>query len=195
MTKPNVFIVESLEREDEAKRRDGRILRDFLNLDGKATQYHYIRTAIELKKILHEFEKSEYRYLHLSCHGNRSAIFTTYERIGFAEFGKIIRPYLDERRVFISACWIVNASLAREVFKDGECISLIGPNYEIDFGDVAIAWATFYHLMFKADRKRMTGTNISPTLRRIKRAFGIPLTYYSRDQESELGYRRVKWDI
>lgn len=194
MTRANVYIIES-NKDDEEKYREGEVLAGILRLDGKATRYHYIHNKGELKQALLEFKSSKYRYLHLACHGSKKSIFMTNDKIMFAEFGKMVRPYLEGRRLFISACWAVRASLAKEVFRDSKRISLIGPNYEIYLGDAAIAWATFYHLIFKEDRKRMIRRNISPTLRKINRTFETPLTYYTADEDRDSGYRKVRWDL
>lgn len=69
-TKPEVFIIESLQLPDEEiDRFEGNRLADMLVLSDKKCKYFYIRTAIELTKIMEVFDESQYRYLHLSCHG------------------------------------------------------------------------------------------------------------------------------
>src|SRR5438552_5972806 len=104
-----VFIVESLKVTDEASgRREGRILRDILRLAGKPNEYWYIRTKKELRHFLSRFGSSSKRYLHISCHGDDGALYTTFDRIEFGEFGQLARPHLDGRRVFFSTCDVVN---------------------------------------------------------------------------------------
>jgi hypothetical protein len=116
VTKADVFIIESLEFDDEKDERfEGKFLSQILHLGGKKPRYYYIRTKKELQKVLELFEQSAYRYLHLSCHGSETSIFTTLDCISFREFGQLVRPYLRKKRLFISACSAVNSQLARNI--------------------------------------------------------------------------------
>jgi hypothetical protein len=109
-TRPGVFIIESLGFRDERKRRfEGQILRDMLTLSGKEVQYWYVRTWKELTDdIFQRFYDSKLRYLHLSCHGNSTHVCLTLDDVPFKEFGEEISNYLPERRLFVSACEVVN---------------------------------------------------------------------------------------
>ena len=52
-TKPEVFIIESLQLEDEKENLyEGQIISQILHLSGRETQYYYIRTRRELEEIL-----------------------------------------------------------------------------------------------------------------------------------------------
>lgn len=76
-TRPEVFIIESLEFEDESEDRfEGKMLSHALRLSGKEPIYFYIRTRRELDEVLDFFEDSSYRYLHLSCHGSANSMET-----------------------------------------------------------------------------------------------------------------------
>jgi hypothetical protein len=89
MSQAEVFIIESLEFDDEQNQRfEGRIISDILALSGKQCAYYYIRTKRELVEILQHFSSSHYRYLHLSCHGGNKSVYTTLDRIPFREFGQ-----------------------------------------------------------------------------------------------------------
>jgi hypothetical protein len=97
MSKPEVFIVESLTFDDESKGRfEGRILSQLLALSQKACEYRYIRTKRELEVVLREFSLSRYRYLHLSCHGDDSSMSTTLDTVPFSEFGPLVAPHLQK---------------------------------------------------------------------------------------------------
>jgi hypothetical protein len=61
----------------------------------------------------------------------------------------LIKLYLKEKRLFVSACSAVNDDLAKEIIPNSRCYSLIGPRKDIRFHDAAIIWASFYHLNFK----------------------------------------------
>ncbi len=152
-TRPGVFIVESLGFKDEEKKRfEGQILRDMLTLSGKEVEYWYVRTWKELTDdIFQRFYDSKLRYLHLSCHGSATHISLTLDDIPFEEFGKEIREYLPNRRLFVSACEVVNQpDLSSEVNPDQECYSIIGPD-DAGFASTMLLrmWASFYHLMLR----------------------------------------------
>jgi hypothetical protein len=192
---PNVFIIESLKLEDELheEKFEGKILSQILRLNRKEPIYYYIRTKTELTEMLKEFGESDYRYLHLSCHANPKLLATTFDSLSFAEFGSIARRYLNGRRVFLSACAAVNKRLAKEIFRESGCQSLIGPSRKIGFGDAAIAWATFYHMMFKENQEKMIRGTITEGLKTIQSAFGVNMRYYTREDSSEGGFRRVTY--
>lgn len=177
-TKAGVFIIESLRTKDELKQRfEGRILRDILVLSGKKTEYWYARTWKELtEELFQRFYDSKLRYLHISCHGNKETISLTLDNISFEEFGEEIKPYLYERRLFFSACEVVNQKLQNAVMPGSDCYSLIGPKHEILMSDAVIMWATFYHLMLR-DATAMKAQKIREALATIKKTFGVTFAY------------------
>jgi hypothetical protein len=177
-TRPGVFIIESLRFKDEKKKRlEGVILRDMLTLSGKEVEYWYVRTWKELTDdIFQRFYDSKLRYLHLSCHGNSTHVSLTLDDVPFNEFGEEIRNYLPHRRLFVSACEVVNEAFSREVNPDEECYSIIGPRDDIRFDDAAVMWASFYHLMLR-DSKVMRSREIRTTLARLKETFGQTFRY------------------
>ena len=195
----SLYIVESLEFDDEARRREGRILRDILRLADHKVQYTYIRTKRELEEVLYRFQDSESRYFHLSSHGNNKNIGLTLDRIPFPEFGEMMRPFLKERRLFVSACEVVNDNLAKEVLPNSGCHSLIGPGYAINFDEAVLMWASFYHLMFRdPETKAMKGGKIRWALRRVRDAFagdGVRSDLaYAKPKDNKEGYRWVDID-
>jgi hypothetical protein len=182
LLKPSVFIIESLSFQDEAAERlEGRILQDILKLSKKESAYFYIRTRKELAKVLARFTGSRMRYLHISCHGSQDSIALTLDTVGFEEFGRLVKPHLSERRrLFCSACQVVNEKLAGAVIPGSDCWSIVGPSKEITFGDAALMWASFYHLVFRENPKGMNRKQIVGVLERICRAFSVPFTYFRR---------------
>lgn len=144
MTKPNPFIIESLDFNGEQKHRfEGNFLSQISHLGGKESAYYYFRNTGELQDLMKLFGRSGYRYLHLSCHGGKRAIDTTLELIPFAKLVDIINPYLDQKRLFVSACSVVNEELARRIIPESECLSIIGPAKDVRFNEAAIVWAWF----------------------------------------------------
>jgi hypothetical protein len=193
MTEANVFIIESLRLDDEKKHRfEGKFLSQILRLGNKKSMYYYIRTKKELGKILRLFGKSDYRYLHLSCHGDETSISTTLDRISFSELNELVRPHVRDKRLFISACSAVNEHLAKTIIRSSKCFSIIGPAEDILFSDAAIIWASFYHLVFKEDPKKMKRESILPTLKNVANTFGISLNYFSISEKSKTGYKQEK---
>lgn len=192
-TKPELFIIESLTLEDEqAGRQEGEILARMLRLSGKvATKYYYIRTERELDEIVDLFDESGYRYLHLSCHANSREMGTTFDTISYAALGAMLKPCLEGRRVFTSACEMANATLAGELLKETGCYSLVGPAAAINFDDSAAFWVTFYHLLFKQDQRRMKHRDIEFYVAQLSTLFNEPVAYFRKDDARVKGYRRV----
>jgi hypothetical protein len=91
------------------------------------TQYHYIRTARELKEVIDLFHDSNCRYLHISCHADSRSMATTFDVISYAGLGEVLRPFLKGKRVFVSAGQMASENLAKEIMIDTGCCSLIGP--------------------------------------------------------------------
>lgn len=192
-TEPKVFIIESLEFDDEEKGRyEGSILSDILRLSGIQTQYFYIRTSKELNEVLGIFQKSGYRYLHISCHGGENSIWTTLDEITYDELGLILKDKLEKKRLFLSACSVVNKDLAKEIIPRTKCYSIIGPARDIGFNDAAIMWASFYHLMFKENSTSMIREGLLKNLQKVVDTFGEPLNYFSISKSREFKRNSIK---
>lgn len=189
-TKAEVFIVESLDFEDEAKRHfEGQVISEILRLGGKSCKYFYIRTKKEFREIIRQFSESRYRYLHLSCHGEEGgkALHTTLDRLDFASLAEIIKPHLSGRRLFLSSCSTTNRNIAKVLMKDSGCISILGPAQDIYFSDAAILWASLYHTMFSADRKLMKHSVLRGKAQEVATMFRVRLNFI-RKQDDEDGF-------
>lgn len=145
---------------------------------GKKAEYRYVRTAAELKKVLQQFKASGMKYLHISSHGNDEELVFTIDHIIYKEFVKISEPYLDNKRLFISACEVKNPVFASLLFSNTECLSLIGPKGTIKFNDAAIFWASFYNEIFKLNLDLMKRDEIREVLDRLCLAFNMSFRYY-----------------
>jgi hypothetical protein len=183
-TLPQVFIIESLKLADEKEDRfEGRVLKHILALGGKESAYYYIRTRRELEKIVTLFAKSGFRYLHISCHGNATEMATTFDRISLPELGRILRPHLRRRRVFVSACEMTTRKLADELLLHGSgCYSVIGPVEEVYFSDAALLWSSFYHLAFRTNDRVMKRKWVLAHLRSTATLFGVRMNYFSKSK-------------
>ncbi len=190
---PNVFIVESLRFEDEAAERlEGKFISHILKLNEKKSRYYYIRTVAELQVVIDKFQDSKFRYLHLSCHGNEASMATTLESIPFEKLGKILRPCLDGKRVFLSSCKMANQELAASLIPHSGCYSVIGPSNSVSFSDAAIMWASFYHLIFRLNETAIKRPGLLTTLRGINSLFGAPLNYFSASKSAQTGFKLTK---
>jgi hypothetical protein len=113
-------------------------LKQILELSGEDVRYIYIRTEEELAFALTLFRKSNYRYLHLSCHGDKDSIALTLGQLAFADLAAEVNPYLINRRLFMSACSVVNEELAKAILTDSGCFSIIGPRENINYDDALL---------------------------------------------------------
>lgn len=189
-TEPGVFIIESLEFEDENNNFfEGQVIGQILDFSGVPHEYYYIRTKRELEVITDVFAKSKLRYLHISCHGSKSSLHTTLDEIRFNELGLILNPHLDKRRLFLSACSSVNTHLADQILLQSDCFSIIGPSKDIYFNDAVIFWASFYHLMFKYNS--MKRDNLKDSLSKISKLFSVEINYISKS--ASRGYVSKKY--
>lgn len=180
----SLFVIESLRFEDEEKLRfEGKLLTDILRMSRQIeVEYLYIRTRKELAVALKRFHDSNKRYLHISCHGNPAELGLTLDDVPFDEFVDDLAPHMDNsQRLFFSACSVVNENLATAVMQGSGCYSIIGPKEDISFGDAALMWASFYHLMFRDRSKtKMTSKRIASALRRIQQTFRKEFVYFTR---------------
>lgn len=188
-TLPEVFVIESLDPDDEGNgRMEGVFLGHMLRLHGKRPEYRYVRTRKQFVNALSEFGDSKYRYLHVSAHANRMGLETTNrDVIVCADFVKQLQPCLKSRRLFLSACKFVHKELAQAVIESTGAISIVGPTKNITFQDAAIVWAAVYHLVFTEDSKRITGDSLLEKLRLVCELFGVDFAYYAKSTSRKSG--------
>jgi len=192
-TIPEIFIIESLKlKHEENGYQEGQLLSKMLHLSGKErTKYFYIRTKKELDEIIDVFDESNYRYLHLSCHANKSGMATTFDYVSYEELGEMLGPCLGRRRVFVSACKMANATCAKALLKDTGCFSLVGPAKTINIDDAAAFWITFYHLMFKVDSRVMKHRDVDYYVKELAALFREPMCYYRKSVSDARGFTKI----
>lgn len=183
MTKPEVFIIESLKFAEETDYREGEMIYRSLRMSLKDPVYRYVRTLTEFEHFIGEFQKSNYRYLHISCHGSRGGISMTLDDITIHDVGEIIGPVMDGKRLFLSTCLASTPAMAEAVFKNGGCTSLAGPKNKINFDDSVVLWTSFYHLMFKANQKAMKRDQLRETLSKCASTVGTRINFYYPDKQ------------
>lgn len=178
-----VFIIESLSFDDEANEcLDGFVLSQMLGLCGIHCEYYFIRTKLELQKIMPVFEASRLKYLHVSCHGNSEVLELAFDTLKFSEFSRIVGPFLSRRRLFLSACEAPRLELAKHLIPRYGCVSLMGSPEAIEFSTSGVFWSSFYYLMHKINRSTMRTANIREVLRLTSMTFDLRLNYFSKFQ-------------
>jgi hypothetical protein len=179
-TDPNVYIIESLDWDDEENNRfEGRLLADMLELSGKQPIYKYIRTSQEFEHFFEEFCSSECRYLHISCHGNKKSIATTFGEISFEDLAEIMQGKMKGRRIFLSACEAVNKAFADIIIPTSECNSVVGPTTKLYTNDALIFWSSFYHVIFRENPVKMNMRMIKSALNNLMKVHvGFKFKYF-----------------
>ncbi len=187
-TSPDVFIIESLHPEDEGNGRfEGHIISHILRLHGKKPIYKYVRTSEDFKAGLHEFEDSNYRYLHISAHGNKKGMCTTNDdNIDYGGLAGLLKSSLKKKRLFLSACSMVNKDMAESIIPRTKCLSVVGPIGEIEFSVAAVLWPAIYHLMFDNNDSLMKNKELKKNLKKVASLFKADIGYchYSKKSAS-----------
>lgn len=190
-TKPEVFIIESLHPRDERKKHsEGQVILSILAQSGKKCIYYYIRTEKELCRVVEEFRRSNYRYLHLSCHGTRTRLYATYDTIKFDRLADILHTRIRNRRLFLPACQLTNGHIARKLFSQSPptCSSLLGPASSPGFAQASIFWTSFYHVMFAADKTAMKHRTVLSKAQALARIYELPLNFFAWNTDDPRGY-------
>jgi len=189
----DVFIIESLSPDDEGNGRfEGVMLSSILRFHGKNPIYRYVRSLKQFVRAVKDFGKSNYRYLHVSMHANKYGICTTnQDEIKIKRLATILKPHLKGRRLFVSACALVNDIFAEKIIGQTQCLSVAGPNKNIKFSDAAITWVSIYHLMFTLNARRMSHADLVEKLKSVRKIFGVRLSYYSKTKKLECGFDRL----
>jgi len=183
LTKNDLFIIESLKVEDEINERfEGKLLQQGLKISGMHPYYCYVRTAQEFNQAIELFLHSQYRYLHLSCHGSPNGIFTTLDFLPNAELSENLTSKLKNRRLFVSACEVGSGILNLLVQgKNHGMYSMISPIDSIRF-DVAYAfWIAFYTKLYSVDKEGMSIDEIKKAVNQLTQFFGVrfSLSYFN----------------
>lgn len=191
-TEPKVFIIESLTLQDESENHfEGEIIHKILNLSNVKSRYEYIRTDIEFTHFLKDYERSEYRYLHISMHGDKQLISTTFNNIDLENFVLNISKYLDKRRLFLSCCSFATDKLAEKIFAESDCYSIVGFNKAVNYNDAAIFWATFYHHMFNRGKRYIKYVELKSLLKKLMTIYKLPIVYYQSSSKNTKGYKKI----
>lgn len=188
-----IFIIESLNIKDEDNERyEGEILKRFLKLMGVRVNYVYVRTKRELAYFLRIFEESDFKYLHLSCHGNENGIgMTLNEIVSFDEINNIFKYSHKKRRLFLSSCEVMNGDIG-DCLEPIKFMSIVGPTEKIAFSDAAIFWASFYHLILNEKKNGMDTKEIINVAYDLGNLYNVSIRVLSYNSEKECYIERKK---
>ncbi|WP_395449810.1 hypothetical protein ACHMW7_08335 [Aminobacter sp. UC22_36] len=154
-------------------------------------KYRYVRTRDEFEEALEAYKRSNYRYLHISAHGEAEGLtLTNQEDIDFDELAILLKPCLKNRRLFLSVCSMVHDDFADEIISKTGCYSVVGPTTDIYFRDAAVFWIAAYHLIFKADRNRIASRTLRIELGRVRDLFDLDIAYYSKSKTLPQGFTK-----
>jgi len=190
LTIPEVFILESLDRNDERKRRfEGQVLSDMLRLAGKNPKYYYFQSKDEIPHVLNLFEQSRYRYLHFSSHASLTHIHTTEDDILYEDFSSLFRNKLKLKRLFFSACQIGNESFFKSIAtKNKGMHSIVAPAKDIRFDQAAALWSTFYISMFNENSDAMNRAQIAKRIKALTSLFSVDFFFAAYNSKHD------KWE-
>ena len=177
--KYGIYIIESLKSDEP---HDGAVLEDILNVCEMPCKHEAVDSIVEFETAINNFEQSNFRYLHLSCHANEKAIelvnggLVPYEQLSLLLKGKI-----NCKRVFMSACKAGNLDLAQRLIIENDSYSVIGSPISKDFDDFLLFWASLYKLINRKEENidRMDKKTLIANIKKCSDLFSVPINYYS----------------
>ena len=181
-TVPEVFIIESLHPDDP---KEGEIIDKILQMGERVPIYRYVHNREEFQLAIREFGERNYRYLHISSHGNPDFFGFEFGEMYFNEFHGLIHNSLKDKRVFISACELVNHQdhlFANLLLRNTGCYSVIGSYEPISFDDAVMFWSNFYFLAYHEqinDHIKFTRELVIQILRKLTGLYHLNMNYYS----------------
>jgi len=186
-TIPEVFIIESLDKEDEnARRFEGQVLGDMLRLAGKNPKYYYFQSKEELPHLMGLFRQTKYRYLHISSHASKTHIGFRHGRITYDEFSEIAKGFLKLRRLFFSACQVGNQKFSEALASKNKGMhSIVAPTNSIRFDHSAAIWSAFYVSMFTENYEAMKRIDIDARLRSLSSIFPVEFFFAAYSAKTE----------
>lgn len=174
-TIPDVFIIESLSRDDEKKKRyEGLILSEILRLGNKRPKYYYCDSIQEFPQAIELFNASRYRYLHISSHASDETITIGRKEITYSKFSSYFEDVLNNKRLFLSACSSGNENFSNAMINYNQGLySIVAPEDDIYFSDAAAIWSALYTSLFGNDDSSIRSKDIEGTLSVLTELFPI----------------------
>jgi hypothetical protein len=191
-TKPDIFIIESLNPDDEGNGRfEGPAIAHVARLHGKQPIYRYVRTRKQFAAAVAEFLTSGYRYLHVSAHANRDGLATTnQDDVSNVELAEMLGTSCGNRRLFLSACKMVHKGMAADIIPPTRCLSVVGTRRKVSFEEAVVFWPALYHLMWAVDAKGMKRKALASNLSKVAALFNVNIGYFARSGTEKAGFTR-----
>ena len=198
--KIGVFIIESRKIKEEFQgKKQGLILTEIMTLIGIKSEYRYIRTQKELDEMISQYYESDFRYLHFSMHGvsNKggkpvSKFSLSLEQVSYDKFCEaIIKKGVGkdgQRRLFISACNVLDEIATQFAVVNNSFISIVAPSTRIRTSIAPLVWATFYHDIFTINKEFIKNSDIKENLNRICSFFKVKFNGYFRKKNDSNQY-------
>ncbi|TKI53597.1 hypothetical protein FC756_22880 [Lysinibacillus mangiferihumi] len=153
--------------------------------------YRYIRTNEELQVMIKQFEKSKFKYLHLSCHGNANGIAMTLNNTyPFKEFKDMFTVKGLKKRLFLSSCSVCGENI-KVGMHGSDFISIVGPKSDIEFDDAAIFWAAFYQQMFKFENNILENDKMYEIINKMSSVLEVKMACILRNKETKKYYEKT----
>ena len=186
-THPDVFIIESLDINDESANQFlGRVIEQALLLSGLRPAYHYVRSKEEFRAAIELFHVSHYRYLHLSMHASNDVIALTEGTLTNKEFAEILKGKLKNRRLFFSACCVGAGNLPSLIAETNHGgYSILSPTEMLSFSVSCSLFPALYVSLLRNNAKGFGSQELTAVLKPLSKLFKTPfkLTYYKPDKK------------
>jgi len=184
-----VFIIECLRPGDAA---DAKVMHQILEMSNIIALYHTSNTILEFEQQVSDFKKSNFRYLHLSCHADAAGLEIEGQDYSNQRLADLLKDGMDNKRLFMSACQGANRNLAKKIINGCNAASLIGTPVKLYFDKSVLFWPSFYHLINEIDQVKMNRKLLISTLQKCTDLFGVAINYYSKINVSPNALRRLK---
>jgi len=165
---------------------EGRFLSHILAVAGREVRYVYIRTRDEFEEMLDQFEDSNFRYLHISCHGSETGLKLTLDHLSIRNLKKSLAPCLENR-----LCGIATPALAEALLCDTGCYSVVGPSADIEFGEAAVFWAALYYVLFRDEAKSVSRKALGSAIAKVSGALDARVEYFACSVSAAEGFTKV----
>lgn len=168
------YIIESL-KEDDIK--DGQIFSDSLDSIKKVPIYECVESFKDLKKALENFEKSNYKYLLISCHGDEENLELSHEKINSYDLNDLNINF-KQRRIFMSSCKGGSYIFAKYFIRNG-AYSVVGTPNKLDQIIATGMWTTMLIIFERLSGTVLKYSEINKVSKLMTEVYQITLHYYS----------------
>lgn len=128
-------------------RREGKLIKEFLDILEVNAEHERARSKSHLLKIL---EQTRCPYVHISAHGSKDGIETSRGKVTADDIIKLKQHRKGKRRVkfvFCSACQTGSRKLA-DAFQESFCKEYLAPKRDAYWTEVALTSLILYHALF-----------------------------------------------